>query len=536
MEIQCPQTVFELKTFIPRLNLATREPPSNLLGAVEDLGENVAISPWESWVLICLVRYRQLQLWALELAFGELIPSVPKFAASLKARRMLCGFVPSAPEWSFELYAYEATCTLMNRVTGQQVTIRLHERDAEPGMTDSQFVASVANLTAVGQMPCENRLRELHPSTPAIVIAFAHLMAAGVFSCPAQIVGCKCEENPENADDSDGQLRLSHQVIERSDAFADFCAKWERPDSRLWLAACMGDWFAVEQLAREADKRKIAALAADRARACREERIAVLRSWYELPGSDVAILHTLSALKDVGANDLLSRVREAFKRGEIAADGACTFVLKYDLAELCPEIQRVFEDAVRKEDSNTAIACGRFLIKHRHRADEVFTTIARISAGQAALIAIEDYPESLFSLLKDGLRSSSEQDFRTCAAILALLGGARSEKLCMAGMKKCSDPLAVAYCGMALCAMWDKWRVFGVQERVRRVLKYCKRTQRLVDLEGWDRTAINAAFDPLADLFRLTMERMADVVLTNRHKVPWASEHHRSNAVIEAAK
>ena len=69
--------MFDLAAFLKRVRLATCKPPENLPKAIEDLGEELQVSPWEAWMVIFLDRYRQRQLWALDSPPGPAVSRSP---------------------------------------------------------------------------------------------------------------------------------------------------------------------------------------------------------------------------------------------------------------------------------------------------------------------------------------------------------------------------------------------------------------------------------------------------------------------------
>ena len=512
--------MFDLAAFLKRVRLATCKPPENLPKAIEDLGEELEVSPWESWMLICLDRYRQRQLWALDFAFSVLMPSIPEFEKSLESEGELSGFVPSAPDWAFHLCG--RNCTLDNRVIGQRVAVQLYDRYREPGIDEFEFIDAVEDLKADAPPSCGKRLRELHPSTPSLMVTFGHLRAAKAFEF-STVEGIGHEQ------------RLSREIVDISEVFSDFCTKWQSSENRLWLAACVGDWSAVEQFAKEDNQPAVASLAAERAQGCRERRIAILdRHWCNSPGDSVYMLNALCALEDAGADNMDEYVRKAFDKGKLAARQACTYVIEKDRPEFCPQVYRVFQVMTQQQDMRSALSYAPFLLEKEHKADEVFAAVWRNSRIDALRLAIPQKPELVFRVVEDGLRSTSEYEYRTCAAILALLADARSERICSTAMKQSDDPLVVAYCQMALFVMWKKEDFLSIYEAVRRWMRSLKKRRfPWTCLEGWDTRHIRGASDLLAELFLSTVEDLRDLVLSNRDKVLSASEDRRTDTLKE---
>jgi len=362
----------DVAAFAKRLALAGNKPTENLAHVIRELEEFPGQpAPWEAWTLICLWRYRQLQLWATEVITSGLMPSLPEFGQALENKRDLEGYVPMASEWSFALNGVEKTCNLANRVTGQEVTVIIRNTDTEPTIEAVDFVGSVYHLNPDDSLACERRLLELHPSPWSLELTYGQVRISGAM----RSVG-------------DEYLnRLADEILENGDSFSAFCTAWQDPDNRLWLSALIGDWEGVEQLASASDQAELARLASARAAVCRQRRIASLRKMFQcaLNNQEYTVQMVLPAMSEVGDELLEDFIREAFSRNDQSSLAAAFYALETDDPSWCPEMFQCFEDRVRDAESlRPATYLGRFLVEHDYRADDVLAALAPIAPSEAA--------------------------------------------------------------------------------------------------------------------------------------------------------
>jgi len=86
-------------------------------------------------------------------------------------------------------------------------------------------------------------------------------------------------------------------------------------------------------------------------------------------------------------------------------------------------------------------------------------------------------------------------------------------------MKQTDEPLVMAYCHMAIYVMYGKEEMLSIQQAVRRLMKKFQTKTRFIDFEDFDWRDYHKLRDPLAERFLSTVERLSDLVLTNRERV-----------------
>ena len=154
-------------------------PPPNLPQALQALPEPYLLpSPWATWLLVALVRYRERQDWVKQVVqhyAPQAIPPSPEFMAQEQPVSLdltADGVWPSQVELECHCDFGRAT----DSISGETITFGLSQR-TEGICFDDTFIHSTGAL--MPQEP-ETRFRELHPSQLSIWYAINDLEAAGL--------------------------------------------------------------------------------------------------------------------------------------------------------------------------------------------------------------------------------------------------------------------------------------------------------------------------------------------------------------------
>jgi hypothetical protein len=269
--------MFDLRNYLDSFASSRLAAPSDLKLAIGELpvvGEFP--SPWATWTLIELVRYRRRQIWA-EGLVGDRLPHL----AAARSEAITVGFDPSSPEWedSEEIeegyvpgspdwgYAAEPRldyCNLTERVTGEVINVVLSSRGgAGTYCFISELIRSWERRNAHGACA---RLLQLHPSLVTVHLAIDELTRSGLLEEVLYDEPTDCYAE-----------RLSPDVVARCAEIEHFVEAWEGGRNRLWLAAIIGDWPAAHAAAIESGHVELIAMTEPRADLCRSRRIASLR-------------------------------------------------------------------------------------------------------------------------------------------------------------------------------------------------------------------------------------------------------------------
>ncbi|HEY8503001.1 MAG TPA: hypothetical protein VIL46_00365, partial [Gemmataceae bacterium] len=135
-------------------------------------------SPWETWLLVGLVRHRARQLWVGEIVrtrLGGDLGTIARLGAlghpdAVPGR----GTVPGLPEW--ECYFHGIGCCVTHKVRGDRIDVNFHGDSAE--YFDEWFYIWYLKSLREPE-PAERRLLELYPSFEPVRLGIADLLAAG---------------------------------------------------------------------------------------------------------------------------------------------------------------------------------------------------------------------------------------------------------------------------------------------------------------------------------------------------------------------
>jgi hypothetical protein len=308
------------------------------------------------------------------------------------------------PEW--EYYFHGRGCCVTHKVEGGRIDVDFFGDTAE--YFDTVFYKNYLDSLR-SPPPPEQRLRELHPSSRAITLAIADLLAAGALT-------------PLKGRDAH-PYRLADEVIESLDAIDAFCRAWADPDRRLWLAALIGDWPAADELA--AGRPELTAITGPRVESCRALWRQRLRR--DL-GEPYRAADALQALADLKAPDLGRSLEEALSgppSGVISA--ALDVIGQQDDPRWCGPVYDLFsrvDPPGQLPEPHIWMTALKFLLRHGNRKQEVITALTRADRteiGEAVLLSLEHAPELTLPLIRRGLLADVPMDRMSVSSILALI-------------------------------------------------------------------------------------------------------------------
>jgi hypothetical protein len=364
--------------------------------------------PWQTWLLIGLFRHHRRQLWVGQIVTSRLGGNLDVLSTcgALGHPEGLpqSGLVPGMTDW--EYYFHGRGCCLTRRSNGEAIDVDFHGGSAE--YFDWFFYRGFLRSLRDPEAP-EARLIALHPTWDALELDFRDLG----------------ETNALTAFEGSWPHRLSDEALRHADVVENFCRLWADPARRPGLAARIGDWGAARAEATAAGDAALEALAADRqAEEYHGRRERLIAAFGQAELSRLA----LAGLNDLAVEDmprfLLEALRGTFSGTTSVALG---IVRRGNDSVWCPEVWALLR---RLNPSSQAPQpylyneCLAFLAGHGYRRAELAAALSVAGGsgiGDAALLAMEHFPEVALTLFRRALRSVVPCDRATAAAILALI-------------------------------------------------------------------------------------------------------------------
>jgi hypothetical protein len=430
---------------------ALQPPPTDLAIAMQALpAVGLLPSPWETWVLIGLVRHRVRQLWVGEVVTsrlgGSLLDLARLGALGHPQDVPYQGPVPGLPEW--EYYFHGQGCCLTHRVTGECIDVDFYGDNAES--FDIWFYTHYLESLRAPEPP-EQRLRALHGSLRPLQLAIADLQAAGALTGG--------ETHP---------CRVSEAVLRREEAITAFAAAWADPSRRIWLAAVIGDWPAAYVAAECAGDARLIALTGARADQCRElRRQKLLQAFRDEAQASAALL----GLADLGASDRNPSLEQALQGPPSGLTSTALEIIgQRDDAAWCPAVYQLFchvDPGGSSPLPHLWITSLKFLLRHGHRREEVLAALPRAAGyemGEGCLLALEHAPELMLPLVRRALLSGVPANRATVAATLALIDQPWSRRELLSALEASDDQELTADCRAALLECRDPQAHRAVRE------------------------------------------------------------------------
>jgi hypothetical protein len=154
--------------------------PSHLASAMDALPAVGELpSPWATWTLIELVRYRRRQTWAREAIHESDLWRVASIEENRDEEDILEGTLPGSPRWEYQIETGcgPLFCHLTDRVNGEEISVEL---DADEGGEGHFIITDILSHWARQQREgSPARMLQLHPVINSVLYARTDLLELG---------------------------------------------------------------------------------------------------------------------------------------------------------------------------------------------------------------------------------------------------------------------------------------------------------------------------------------------------------------------
>jgi len=429
------------------------ESPSNLTAALASLPPAGQLSsPWEVWLLFCLVRHRRRQLWVGEVVSTRLRgdPLLLAQAGALGHPQEIpqSGLVPGLPEW--EYYFHGRGCCLTHRVTGESIDVDFYGDSSE--YFDLWFYVNYLRSLKQPEPP-EARLIGLHPSWDPLALAYAQLREAGLL-IPFEDRHVCC---------------LSDEVLDHEDDIDRFCLAWASGQQHVWLAALIGDWLPAQEAAASCAEQTLTELTRERASHTRSLRHDQLRAAFDRGDHDSR--NALLGLADLAADDLDDCLAMALEREPTGTTSAALSIIQRSprrrWVPCLRKLLRRIDPAAQAPQPYIWKECVVILLEEPSCAHEMEDELLRAGGteiAEAALLALEHAPRHALPLFRRALRSHIPHTRTVAAAILALIDRPWSRRELLAVLESSTEQAPTAECRAGLLETHDAEAHRRVQE------------------------------------------------------------------------
>jgi hypothetical protein len=372
-------------------------------------------SPYLAWPLLGLLHYLGLKRWAWGVIRRRLRPQLRRPVKKLVTITDVLysaqeGVVPGEPDWEYCLDGNDSH--LKHKGTGERIHV-----DVLNGPQDI-YLGHFVNFYISHREPgaAERRLVQLFPRGVGIAFAIEYLEGIGLLHQQLEGVYALCDA-----------------VSRYAEAAESFLDRWDVAEDRLWLAARLQDWPAAHAAALAAGRADVADLTGPRAESCRRMWLEWLRRLAARHGLHDDLLY---ALAHAGAEDLPQHLDRGLEEPEAA--WAALDVIADD-AGGCAKVYGLLTASAYAPYGGLDEKAALYLGHHRHRLPEVIDHLLaqeRPLWGVLIVLALDGAPDRLREFLRKGLRSRSNEDRLTAAAVLALRDDEWSRRLLLSVLSK----------------------------------------------------------------------------------------------------
>lgn len=393
----------------------------------------LAMTPWQAWTLLGLVRHRGRQQFVADVVRFRLnanLDSLARAGALGHPDGPQQGVVPGLSVW--EYYFHGRGCCLTHRMSGEAIDVDFYDASADwfDEFFYLNYLRSLRSPTFV-----EEQLLRLHPSICTVRLSLVSLLPLGLLE---QFEDGKIVKLAFDSEPLAGLL----DVLE---------SKWHEPGVRQGMAAALGDWSLLAAQGHSACPIDAAAKA-DELRAARSaELVAQFRA-----GRDQGDL--LRALDDLQSPVLAGVIVEALRGTPSGTTSAALDAIEERndprwCAELVSLLHRVNPNGDIPQPSVWE-RCARFLLRHGQVGDlkRQIQGVTSHCLGDVALLCLEHFPEVAIATFRRALRSDIPRNRITAAAALAIVDQPWCRAELAAVLAESSDHVATAECRSALIA------------------------------------------------------------------------------------
>ncbi|WP_419194114.1 DUF6896 domain-containing protein [Novipirellula herctigrandis] len=358
----------------------------------------IGLSPWDGWLVLCLIRHRGRQQFLLENMRARLDgdPEVIARAGAMgHPDRPRVGLVPGDTDWEYRFHG--RGCCMTHRVTGEDIDVDFHDETAD-WIGRYFFVKYLESL----QRPTfvEKRICELYPSARSVNVGIDELFERGILE----------------AGEYGASFRLAIPWEELCDLLDQIEWRWHQAGTQTLAAAAMSDWARLSEA--RADL-------ADRADACLREKCDDLQQRFlaEQCSSDA-----LTLLADLNAPNLEACLGHALKWPPSGVLSAAIDIV--ERKSLSNRWSTQLREIVNRVDPNGELPSPyiwntalKLLIRLHPKGDleKEFLRLNRNELSEAAMFAMEMKLPCAINLIRRSLRSVIPNNRIEMAAVLAII-------------------------------------------------------------------------------------------------------------------
>ena len=400
--------------------------------AHEWLSTKSPLSPWETWTLLCLVRHHARQEFVGQIVRDRLDAEAQAMAAVGALGhpdRPQQGVVPGMLDW--EYFFHGRGCCVTHRVRGDAIDVDFY--DSTTDWVDPwffvRFLKSLKDPDFV-----EGRVVALHPTISTVNLTIKQLLGAGYL---------------KNRNES-SVFRLAFDHTDMLQHLNALESSWTDASVRMQMAAAVGDWFLVKGLA---DDQATRIEAESNIASNRQARASYLAREFSRDSDQHEALHGLDDLESPMLAKLLNDALTGSPSGSMSV--ALQIITKNGSTEWTRQLQSIIA-RVNPNDPIPAphvwLETARLLIGlgQANRVQKAITRIESNTLGEAAILALEYFPDIAIDLFRRALRSKIPMCRIEASAALAVIDRPWSRSELLKVLDESTDHLMTSECRSAL--------------------------------------------------------------------------------------
>lgn len=358
----------------------------------------IGLSPWEGWLLLCLIRHRGRQQFVLE-SMRKRLDGDPELIARAGAMghpdRPRVGLVPGDTDWEYRFHG--RGCSMTHRVTGEDIDVDFHDETAD-WIGRYFFVKYLKSL----QRPrfVEKRICELYPSACSVNVGIDELLERGILE----------------AGEYGASFRLAMPWEVLCDLLDRIECQWHQVGTQNLGAAAISDWQWLY---------KVRAGLKGQADECFREKCDDLQRRFL---GDQSSSDALTLLADLNAPNLEVCLGQALKWPPSGVLSAALGII--ERKSLSNRWITQLKEIVKRVNPNGElpspyiwITALKLLIRMNPKGDwgNEFVRLNRNGLSEAAMLAMEMKLPCAMNLIRRSLRSKIPNNRIEMAAVLAII-------------------------------------------------------------------------------------------------------------------
>jgi hypothetical protein len=410
---------------------------------LEDFIENdpqEALSPWETWTLLSLLRHQGRQEWVtktIQTKLGAEIACIAEQGSLGFPQVPPSGIVPDLLEW--EYYFHGRGCRLTQRRTGETIDVDYYDETCR--WIDIHFyVWYLESLTTPAF--AEERLLALHGLPATVELPIQSLIEAEFLLAD--------NDRPIFQFHPDCLGLIPHlQQLEKL---------WQDPRQKTLALASLGDWIGVKANLSADDPLVTVVEELAHSSQTREENNLI--KFYSHTDTRQLALHSMIAQNHPQREDFLKQAIREEDGGtlSIALEAIVQQADAHWLEPVFALLQRL-EPNDGFPDAAHWITAAEYLLRNGCQREWIAEALSKFPTdklAEASILALEYAPQHALGLLRRALRSDIPYNRSAAAAVLAILDTPWSRRELMAVVQETDDPAAAAECIAGLAACHDQ--------------------------------------------------------------------------------